>query len=70
MNDAYKSTAPQPHVHFHVRPRYAAAVSVEGKAYRDEEFAHHYNNSAKDLLDNTEQQGLYDHLKSKVHMYF
>lgn len=70
MNDAYKCTPPQPHVHFHVRPRYASAVGLDGKTYYDKEFAHHYNNCAKDLLDDTVRNNLYCSLKSKVDMYF
>lgn len=44
MNDAYKSAPPNPHVHWHVRPRYDHAVAFGGLTFEDPEFARHYNN--------------------------
>jgi diadenosine tetraphosphate (Ap4A) HIT family hydrolase len=42
MNDAYKSAHPDPHVHWHVRPRYSEPVNFSGKIFTDPDFAHHY----------------------------
>ena len=42
MNSFYKEPAPDPHLHIHVRPRYARPVALGGNAYTDGEFGHHY----------------------------
>ncbi len=42
MNDFYKEAAPDPHLHIHVRPRYDKPVTLNGRAYPDSEFGHHY----------------------------
>ena len=42
MNDAYKDKNPQPHVHWHVRPRYNHPVKIAGLIFEDKDFAHHY----------------------------
>ena len=70
MNDADKVTSPRPHVHFHVRPRYAAPVCIDGAFYADEEFAHHYNNHAADQLDDAAKIQLFTMLKAKIDDYF
>lgn len=43
MNDAYQVTPPEPHVHWHLRPRYNHDITVEGFVFRDPEFGHHYD---------------------------
>ena len=42
MNSFYKESEPDPHLHIHVRPRYDEPVIVNGNAYIDSEFGHHY----------------------------
>ena len=42
MNSFYKESEPDPHLHIHVRPRYDKPVIVNGNAYIDSEFGHHY----------------------------
>ena len=42
MNSFYKEAAPNPHLHIHVRPRYDEPITVNGNAYTDSEFGHHY----------------------------
>lgn len=42
MNNAYQETDPKPQVHWHVRPRYAAAPVVDGEVFEDPNFGHHY----------------------------
>ena len=42
MNHFYKSSAPNPHLHIHVRPRYDQPVTLNGNTYTDCEFGHHY----------------------------
>jgi diadenosine tetraphosphate (Ap4A) HIT family hydrolase len=49
MNDAYKEKIPEPHVHWHFRPRYNHKVKVADLTFEDMEFGHHYdkNNEKK-----------------------
>ena len=42
MNSFYKESDPNPHLHVHVRPRYAKPVMINGNTYIDSEFGHHY----------------------------
>lgn len=43
MNDAYYETNnPNPHVHWHVRPRYDHNVEINGYTFTDEQFGRHY----------------------------
>jgi len=42
LNDAYQNNPPDPHVHWHLRPRYSHKVEFAGLLFEDKEFAHHY----------------------------
>ena len=42
MNNFYKQSKPEPHLHIHVRPRYDKPVMLNGSVYIDEDFGHHY----------------------------
>ena len=42
MNSFYKESEPNPHLHIHVRPRYAEPVMLNGNTYVDNKFGHHY----------------------------
>lgn len=50
MNDAYKQTPPNPQVHLHLMPRYRNDINFEGKVFKDQEFAHHYNKERKEIV--------------------
>ena len=43
MNKAYQSDPPTPHVHLHLRPRFANPVEFKGFTFRDIDFARHYD---------------------------
>lgn len=45
MNNAFKCEEPQPHMHFHLIPRYNTAVHISDHVYFDKEFGHHYSNA-------------------------
>ena len=47
MNDAYKEKPYNPHVHFHVRPRYDKEVEFAGETFADPNFAEHYKRGVK-----------------------
>lgn len=43
MNDFFRTLTPDPHVHWHVRPRYKHPVEFFGVRFTDPEFGQHYN---------------------------
>jgi diadenosine tetraphosphate (Ap4A) HIT family hydrolase len=47
MNNAYQSESPNPHVHWHFRPRYNHKVEFAGLIFEDPEFGHHYDRTRK-----------------------
>jgi diadenosine tetraphosphate (Ap4A) HIT family hydrolase len=49
MNNSYKSVIPNPHVHFHLFPRYKNETNFIGEIFKDKEFGDHYN------LDNNKE---------------
>ena len=42
MNSFYKESAPNPHLHIHIRQRYDKPLMLNGSTYTDGEFGHHY----------------------------
>lgn len=42
MNLAYQNDPPNPHVHWHFRPRYGRSVEFAGLTFTDPEFGKHY----------------------------
>lgn len=65
MNDAYKSDKPNPHIHFHVRPRYKEPVLLDHSEYIDHEFAHHYINNHTIQITEETANYIYSQLKKK-----
>lgn len=66
MNDAYKHANPHPHLHFHLRPRYANPVKIGDTVFTDKEFSHHYNNKADVQVADREIQMIFDNLKESL----
>lgn len=42
MNKSYQNKPPNPHVHWHLRPRYNKSLKLFGVTFEDTEFGHHY----------------------------
>lgn len=63
MNDFYKSTTPNPHLHLHVRPRYNKPIIINGNSYIDEEFGHHYDNKKESILSDGDREILFKKMK-------
>ena len=63
MNDFYKETAPDPHLHIHVRPRYARPVTVNGRVYTDSEFGHHYALNRSGAMPAEDREEVFSRLK-------
>lgn len=60
MNDAYKAVSPQPHVHFHVWPRYREATDIHGELFNDPNFTHHYDKTAEHKVSKEMLQTIHD----------
>lgn len=65
MNNAYQRKIPNPHVHWHFRPRYNQLVRFAGLTFRDEEFGHHYKEGAERTLD----QNTLNKIKEEIQKY-
>ncbi|MGN0542829.1 MAG: HIT family protein [Acutalibacteraceae bacterium] len=64
MNDFYKSTTPNPHLHIHVRPRYGKTVTINGNSYADLEFGHHYQPKKEAMLTDNDRKTLFQKIKN------
>lgn len=51
MNSAYSWIKTQPHVHWHVKPRYNCDVEIKWKVFSDKDFWKHYDFHKKDYVD-------------------
>jgi len=51
MNNAFQVSPALPHVHWHLRPRYAQPVIFEGTEFSDPLFGHHYNSGLSKALN-------------------
>src|SRR3990170_4537805 len=50
MNNAFKEKPANPHVHWHLRPRYEKEVKFAGITFIDPEFGHHYTKGSERIL--------------------
>ncbi|MBM4177311.1 HIT family protein [Candidatus Gribaldobacteria bacterium] len=50
MNDSYQNNPPNPHLHWHLRPRYNREVRFAGLIFKDKEFGHHYERGSDNQL--------------------
>ncbi len=58
MNNAYQNTPPDPHMHWHVWPRYRDAVEVEGEGFVDEHFGHYAPLTTKRFVSSELRQAI------------
>lgn len=65
LNNFYKETTLNPHLHIHVRPRYKNAIVINEHSYEDTEFAHHYALEKEELLLDEDRQILYLRMKKQ-----
>ncbi len=64
LNNFYKDPHPNPHLHFHVRPRYKNPITINRHSYVDAEFAHHYALKKEPVLLDEDRQVLFAQMKS------
>ena len=63
MNDAFQSETPQPHVHWHVRPRYKQKVEFSGQTFEDLEFGHRHSYTREEVYPETVLQDITNKIK-------
>jgi len=63
MNNFYKESEPNPHLHIHVRPRYDEPVMVNGHTYIDSEFGHHYAVNKSGIISVEDKKEVFTRLK-------
>ena len=63
MNSFFKESAPNPHLHIHVRPRYDKPVVLSGVTYTDSEFGHHYALNKSEELSVEDREEVFTRLK-------
>ncbi len=63
MNSFYKASAPDPHLHIHVRPRYDQPVTLNGSTYIDSEFGHHYALNKRGAIPDKDKEEVFRRLK-------
>ncbi len=64
MNLAYQNTPPDPHVHWHFRPRYNHKVEFAGKTFEDPCFGQHYQWPQVDrIVDDQTRKAIAEHMK-------
>lgn len=56
MNNFYKQENPDPHLHWHAKPRYREEVLFNGKGFRDGEFGHHYDDDKDNVIEPKEMR--------------
>ena len=66
MNDFYKDSSPDPHLHIHVRPRYDRPVTINGNTYPDSEFGHHYAVHKSGDIPDKDKEEVYLRLKDRL----
>lgn len=51
MNNAYQQSPADPHVHWHFRPRYRSAVTINKQAFTDSLYGYHYDREDRNHVD-------------------
>lgn len=68
MNDAYKNIPPNPHVHWHFRPRYDHEVLIKGTVFEDPNFAHHYKRGTNHLVSTKVKASILNQISSNFNL--
>jgi len=66
MNDAYQENSPNPHVHWHLRPRYDKTIDFSGKVFDDPDFGHHYSRDRREKADEATRQEIITAIKQNL----
>ncbi len=63
MNNAFQEKPYNPHVHWHLRPRYESPVEFSGETFQDRTFGHFYDREHKQIASPQVKQKIIAKLK-------
>lgn len=66
MNHAFKSEPFNPHVHWHIYPRYSSSVEVAGVVFEDSLFGSHIDEDLVNIVDDTVVAEIVSKLKARI----
>jgi diadenosine tetraphosphate (Ap4A) HIT family hydrolase len=66
MNLAYQNTPPNPHVHWHFKPRYKTPIDLDGEIFTDEEFGNHYSTARHHIVNGSIFSSIVDRIKRNI----
>jgi diadenosine tetraphosphate (Ap4A) HIT family hydrolase len=66
MNNAYRNDSPEPHIHWHFRPRYKAPVAIGDKRFIDPNFGNHYDRDQRDFVEAPVLDAVRDQFKKHI----
>ncbi len=66
MNLSYQNTPPNPHVHWHFRPRYNHPVIFSELEFTDPDFGQHYNRAAKREISDEVKKQIIDKIRENM----
>ena len=66
MNHAYRSEPDNPHVHWHIFPRYKVAPIIDGVAFDDPLYGHFYDDTAEKLVSDEMVQSIAAKLRKSI----
>ena len=66
MNHAFREKPFNPHVHWHIYPRYEIAPEIEGMKFSDELFGNFYDDTAERIVDQTVVDQIADTLRKHI----
>lgn len=66
MNNAYQEEHPNPHVHWHVRPRYNKPIQFAGQEFTDPDFGKHYDRERRTVASDELFQKIREEIKKNL----
>jgi diadenosine tetraphosphate (Ap4A) HIT family hydrolase len=66
MNNAYQQKPYKPHVHWHLRPRYEKAVTINETTFEDPSFGYHYDREQRRTVDEATFNAILKRVREKL----
>ncbi len=66
MNDAYKTEKPNPHIHWHLRPRYKNKIEFACLVFEDTEFGNHYDRNKTKKVSGEIQKRIIEEIRKNL----
>jgi diadenosine tetraphosphate (Ap4A) HIT family hydrolase len=66
MNNAYQQKPYNPHIHWHMRPRYDHAVTINRVIFEDPAFGYHYDREQRLTVDEATYSAILERIREKL----